>query len=106
MSRMHAAIIYAINSTSQGDIMTALSIRNLDEEALKRLKTSAQQEGSSVNTLVVRLIETATGLRPTARASVEHHELDTLAGTWSEADALAFNEATAAFEQPDAVLWR
>jgi len=86
--------------------MTALSIRNLDEEALKRLKTSAQQEGSSVNTLVVRLIETATGLRPAARASVEHHELDTLAGTWSEADALAFNEATAAFEQPDAVLWR
>lgn len=86
--------------------MTALSIRNLDEEALKRLKTAAREEGASVNSLVVRLIETATGLRPAPRAALEYRDLDALAGTWSEADATAFQTATAPFEQIDDSLWR
>jgi len=86
--------------------MTALSIRNLDEEALKRLKIAARDEGASVNSLVVRLIETATGVRPVPRGAVQHHDLDALAGTWSEADAAAFQAATAPFEQIDDALWR
>ncbi len=86
--------------------MTALSIRNLDEEALKRLKARALDEGASVNSLVVQLIESATGVRPAQRAAVEHHDLDALAGTWSEADEQAFNNATAPFERIDDALWR
>jgi plasmid stability protein len=39
--------------------MPILSIRNLDEEAMKRLKIAAREEGVSVNRLVLRLIETA-----------------------------------------------
>lgn len=86
--------------------MTALSIRNLDQEALKRLKAQARKEGASVNSLVVRLIEAECGLKPSARRSVDHHDLDALSGTWSEADASAFEAATAAFEQIDDALWR
>jgi plasmid stability protein len=100
------AIINAIKVMSKGEFMTALSIRNLDEQALQRLKAEAAEQGSSVNTLVVRLIETATGVRTAARTRTEHHDLDALSGTWSDDEAAAFNAAIAVFEQPDAGLWR
>ncbi len=85
--------------------MTILSVRNLDAEALRRLKNSAMEEGASVNSLVVRLIETATGVRPEAPANRVYHELDALAGTWSEDDAEAFARAVAVLDQPDQALW-
>lgn len=85
--------------------MTALSIRNLDEKALQRLKAQAEAEGASVNSLVVRLIETATGVRGAQLGPAEHHDLDALAGTWNEAHASAFERASASFKQIDDALW-
>ncbi len=81
--------------------MTLLSIRNLNEEALKRLKIAAREEGVSVNSLVVRLIETAIGVRSGRGDAPEQYDLDALAGTWSETDAQAFMTATAPFERID-----
>jgi plasmid stability protein len=85
----------------RGATITALRIRNLDEETPKRLKIAVREEGVSVNSLVVRLIETATGVRPAPGAAPEHHDLHALAGTWSETDAQAFMTATAPFERID-----
>ena len=47
--------------------MTVISIRGIDEKAIFRLKKQAQQEGSSLNSLVVRLLETAAGVRSTEK---------------------------------------
>jgi len=35
-----------------------------------------------------------------------YHDLDSLAGTWSEEDAAEFASATSDFEQVDQQLWR
>ena len=86
--------------------MTVISIRGIDEKAVLRLKKQAQQEGSSLNSLVVRLLETAAGVRSTDKGSQHFDDLDALQGTWSVQDAHDFESAVGEFSQVDAALWR
>lgn len=88
------------------DVMTILSVRGLDEEVLKALKTRSLDEESSVNAVVVKLLREGVGVAPGKRKTVVHHDLDELAGTWSEADAAAFAQATQAFAEIDPALWK
>ena len=85
--------------------MTILSVRGLDEEVLKALKARSQDEESSVNAVVVKLLREGVGVASGKRKTAIHHDLDELAGTWSEADAAAFAQATQAFAEIDPALW-
>jgi hypothetical protein len=89
-----------------GDIMATVSIRGLDDKVLKRLKRQAQREGSSLNSLVVRMLQgDASGVA--GKSSMQRFDdLDALAGTWSAQQAQAFGRATAAFSEVDPALWR
>jgi len=49
---------------------------------------------------------TLRGIDDERRRSTSHHDLDYLAGTWSEAEAEAFSHATVAFEKVDENLWK
>ena len=85
--------------------MAGMSIRGLDDRVLARLKSQAEQEGSSLNSLVLRLLQGAgSDRRPGALQKFD--DLDTLAGTWSKQEALAFEPNTAAFAEVDAALWK
>jgi hypothetical protein len=87
-----------------GDFMATMSIRGLDDRALARLKSQAEQEGSSLNSLVLRLLQGAgTSIEPGALKKFD--DLDALAGTWDEEEARAFARNTAAFAEVDAALW-
>ena len=87
-----------------GDFMATMSIRGLDDKALARLKIQAEQEGSSLNSLVLRLLQ-GTGASIETGALKKFDDLDTLAGTWDEDEAQAFARNTAAFAEVDAALW-
>jgi len=77
-----------------------MSIRGLDEKALARLKSQAAQEGTSLNSLVLRLLQdTGTAMRPGVLKKFD--DLDALAGTWSNEEAQAFERNTAAFAEVD-----
>ncbi|MBI5438242.1 MAG: hypothetical protein HY936_04755 [Nitrosomonadales bacterium] len=85
--------------------MASMSIRGLDDQALSRLKSQAEQEGSSLNSLVLRLLQgTCTDKQPGALQKFD--DLDALAGTWSKQEAQAFERNTAAFSEVDATLWK
>ena len=85
--------------------MAGMSIRGLDDQALARLKNQAEQEGSSLNSLVLRLLQgTGTDRQPGALQKFD--DLDSLAGTWSKQEALAFERNTTAFSEVDAALWK
>ena len=86
--------------------MTVISIRGLDDKAVFRLKKQAQQEGSSLNTLVVKMLESVVGVRLADKAHERFDDLDALQGTWSKQDADAFESATADFAQVDQALWK
>lgn len=85
--------------------MATMSIRGLDDKALTRLKNQAEQEGSSLNSLVLRLLQDS-GAPLQMNALTKFDDLNTLAGTWSEKEALAFERNTAAFAEVDAALWK
>ena len=88
------------------DIMANLSIRGLDAKALAELKSRAAKEDASVNTLVLRLIEQGLGHRRARPALPRHDDLDALAGSWREDEAVEFERATAPFGEVDTKLWK
>jgi hypothetical protein len=85
--------------------MATMSIRGLDDKALARLKSQAAEEGSSVNSLVLRLLQ-GTGISIQPGTLKKFDDLNALAGTWSDKEAQAFARNTAAFAEVDAALWK
>ena len=57
------------------------------------------------NTLKPGLLRETLGLEKKKRDTV-YSDLDMLAGTWSEEDAVEFSQATAVFEKIDEDLWK
>lgn len=85
--------------------MASMSIRGLDEQTLVRLKRRAEEEGSSLNSLVLHLLQGVGTATPSGSALRKFDDLDALAGTWSDEEAKAFERHTAAFAEVDATLW-
>ena len=86
--------------------MASMSIRGLDEKVLSRLKRRAEREGTSLNSLVVRLLQADAGAPGRTRLLQKFDDLDALAGTWTSQQARAFERDTAAFSEVDPTLWK
>jgi hypothetical protein len=84
--------------------MTTMSIRGLDPKELARLKRQAKREGSSLNSLVLRLVQGNAAARDKARQTYD--DLDALAGTWSAQQARQFDQATAPFSEFGPAVWK
>ena len=84
--------------------MTTMTLRGIDDLLAKSLKELARNEGVSLNSLVLRIIREATGVEKRKRTKL-HHDLDSLAGTWSAEDAESFHLATDSLEVIDTDLW-
>ena len=85
--------------------MKTISLRGVDDEIAKKLKEQAVQRGTSVNTLILQFIRSSIGLKAPAVRRHKHHDLDQLAGTWTDEDAAEFIRATSNFERIDKELW-
>lgn len=71
--------------------MKAITVRTIPPGVVKAVMEKARTEGLSLNRAVVSLLKEAVG--ETARAKpVIHHDLDHLAGTWSQAEYDEFME--------------
>ena len=84
----------------------SIIIDSLDSETLKKLEDEAQRRGVDVNSLASQLLKE---LLKTKAGQPEHlngHELDTLAGTWSDEEAKAFLSNMSDFEIIDTDLWK
>lgn len=80
----------------------------MPEKLEKRIEAMAAEEGASLAQTVIRLLLRATGLRDPSRIGrgpERHHELDELAGTWSEEDAAEFDDAVAELRRIDPEVW-
>jgi hypothetical protein len=83
---------------------TSITIRDLDLVTLQRLESEARRRGVDVPTLARDVLRQAVPqVSPTSQV---HHDLDSLAGTWSQADADAFEAAVADFRRVDQELWK
>lgn len=84
--------------------MATLTVRGCDEALDQALKTASARRGISVNRLILETLrESFLGRGKKPR---RYDDLDALAGSWSAAEASAFAEAVAPFEEIDRELWR
>jgi hypothetical protein len=84
-----------------------LTIRDVNRQLRAALEREARRRGLSLNRTVLALLAESTGLtRLPQLAAREHHDLDELAGTWSEQQAREFDEALAEQRGIDGRLWR
>lgn len=79
------------------------NLRGIPSEIMALLKKEAKRLHTSVNTLVLKMIEQGLGL---THAKPLHHDLDHLAGSWSKAEEAMFKENIQPFEQIDKELWK
>jgi len=86
--------------------MKNMSLRGVDREVAERLESEARRRGISVNAHVLQLLREGVGLASPGTRRLVHHDLDELAGTWSEQEAADFERSLSAFEQIDEDLWR
>jgi hypothetical protein len=84
--------------------MNAITVRNLPPAVAKAVKEKARKDKLSLNRAIVLLLEEATGER--GGKKVIHHELDHLAGTWSEEEYQQFMAALREQRQIDPEMWR
>jgi hypothetical protein len=84
--------------------MTNFNLRGLDAEVMSTLKKEAKKQQTSVNVLILKLIEQGIGFSREIKRLV-YHDLDKLAGTWSAKEAKEFEKNTQYFEKIDEDLW-
>lgn len=78
------------------------NLRGIPSEVMVLLKQEAKRLHTSVNVLILKMIEQGLGF---TCEKLVYHDLDYLAGLWSSADEKTFEENTQYFEQIDTELW-
>ncbi len=85
--------------------MKTLTLRGIDPALADALREYAKNKEQSINQTAVKLLKDALGVTSTPTFK-EYHDLDHLAGTWTEDDEKEFLEATADFRKIDTELWK
>jgi hypothetical protein len=84
--------------------VNAITIRNLPRAVVKAIKDKARREKLSLNRAIVALLEEVTGSQPGTKTL--HHELDHLAGRWSDEEYAQFMEALREQRRIDPEMWK
>jgi hypothetical protein len=85
----------------------AITITNLDPVTLDRLESEARRRGVDVGTVAAELLRASVPpvVSPATNGQT-HHDLDALAGTWSDDEARSFDTAVADLGRVDGDLWK
>ncbi|RJP18554.1 MAG: hypothetical protein C4527_28780 [Candidatus Omnitrophota bacterium] len=84
----------------------SITIHHIDAETVRCLHQEANLRGISVDALVLQLIQASIRKNNDIINQEIYHDLDDLAGTWSQEEAREFSEAIAEFERIDEKLWQ
>ncbi|MEY3973819.1 MAG: hypothetical protein RIS59_180 [Pseudomonadota bacterium] len=83
-----------------------LSVRGISPATMGALRQRALRDGSSINSVVVRLLDQGLGRPPAAGRLQTFDDLDALAGSWTAEEAEAFAADTRGFTTIDPAQWR
>ena len=80
------------------------NLRGIESGVMALLKKEAKKQNISINLLILQILEMNVGYsykikRPT------YHDLDKLAGTWTDKDEKEFKKNTEYFEKVDEDMW-
>ena len=80
----------------------SISIQDIDEMTVSWIRKEAQRRGLSIEAMTLELVRKGIAGSQTA----PFHDLDELAGTWTQEQTEEFLNAIADFEQIDEKLWQ
>lgn len=86
--------------------MKAVTLRNLPPELARIIRRKADEGRTSLNRAVISLLQKSVGMGGKTKDKPLHHDLDALAGSWTEEEASAFDEALARQRAIDPDLWK
>lgn len=86
--------------------MKAITLRNLPPELARIIHSKATEKRTSVNRAVISLLEESVGTRGKKKDKPLHHDLDTLAGSWTKNEAAAFERALARQRGIEPDIWK
>lgn len=87
--------------------MKAITLRNLPPELARTIRQKAEEQGTSINKAVIKLLEEGTGIRDKKKGKKQpHDDLNTLAGSWTKEEAAEFDKTLASQRTIDPDLWR
>jgi hypothetical protein len=85
--------------------MKAITLRNIPPAVERAIRSKARQKRISVNKAVIELLQERVGLLERRQKTI-HDDLDALAGSWTAAEAKAFDKALGLSRRVDEDLWR
>lgn len=86
--------------------MKLVTLRNLPPELARIIRRKANEKRTSINKAVISLLEESVGIQGKKAEKSLYHDLDALAGSWTEEEALAFEKALARQRAIDPDLWK
>jgi hypothetical protein len=81
-------------------------LRGLPGHLMLLLKQRAHEGHTSVNGVIIQVIERGLGVGQSLVKRREYDDIDALAGTWSPKDVRVFEENTQTLDEIDASLWK
>ena len=84
--------------------LKTITLRNIPPELARKLEQKARTKGVSFSKITLEILENAMGLSRGKRR-VRHHDLDSLAGTWSKQEATTFEASLREQRRVDPDLW-
>lgn len=86
--------------------MKQLTLRSIPDEVKNAVQKEAEHKGVSLNKAIISLLERASGTKVQQKKRVRYHDLDHLAGLWSQEEAAMFDKTLKAQRKVDAELWK
>jgi hypothetical protein len=84
----------------------SITITGIDEAIVNWISQEAARRGIGFQEMVLQLIYTGVGIERETPPIPIYHDLDSLAGTWSDQEANEFLEAISEFNRVDEKLWQ
>lgn len=85
--------------------MKTITIRGIEPELEKTMKTNASRENLSVNKWMLKVLKRSVGLER-EKTFRKHNDLDSLAGGWTKKESDKFLEDIKIFERIDDEAWK
>ena len=85
-------------------VVKTITIRGVDPELDRLIKTSANENKLSINQWILQTLKGATGMSKKTLFK-KYHDLDHLAGGWEKQELENFNNNTKIFKKIDKEIW-